>query len=79
MVNADIAELLQNLQNIKNAIISIETTKSSMMKSIEQLGDGWKDRKYKDLEIVVFECNKALTQILATLYVGKDYITNIIT
>lgn len=78
MVNADITELLQTLQNIKNAIISIETTKSSMMKKVEQLGDGWKDRKYKDLEIVVFECNKALTQTLATLSVGKDYITNIV-
>lgn len=78
MVNADIAELLHTLQNIKNVIVSIETTKSSMMKRVEQLGSEWKDRKYKDLEIIVFECNKALTQILATLSVGKDYISNIV-
>jgi len=78
-VNADTNELLQTLQNIKTAITSIETTKASMMKKFQQLGSEWKDRKYNDLEIVVFECNKALTHILGTLSVGRDYISNILT
>lgn len=78
MVNADVAQLLLTSQKIKNAIISIETTKSSLTKRIQQLGCEWKDQKYRDLEIVVYECNKALTQILATISVGQDYITNIV-
>lgn len=34
MVNADVAQLLLTSQKIKNAIISIETTKSSLTKRI---------------------------------------------
>ena len=38
MVNADVTELLQSWNNIKTAILSIETTKTSMTKKYQQLG-----------------------------------------
>lgn len=78
VVNADVTELLQSWNNIKTAITSIESTKSSMMRKYQQLNGEWKDKKYKELGDVVQECNIALMQILATLSVGKDYITKLV-
>lgn len=74
VVNADINELNQTLHNIKTAITSIETTKSSMTKKFQQLGGVWKDKKYKELGDVVQECGKALNEILKNLSKGEKFI-----
>lgn len=73
-VNADLGELLQIVNGMKKAISSIETTKSSMSRKYQQLGDEWKDRKYKELGDVVQECNKALNDILKTILKGEKYV-----
>lgn len=74
IVNADITELLKSWNNIKSAITSIETTKASLARRYQQLGNDWKDKKYKELEDVVQECNKALTEILKILVKGEKFV-----
>lgn len=73
-VNADVAELLQSWNNIKAAITSIESTRSSVTKKYQQLDGGWKDKKYKELGNVVQDCNKALNEILKILSKGEKFI-----
>lgn len=46
MVNADVTELLQSWNNIKTAISSIETTRTTMTRKYQQLSGEWKDRKF---------------------------------
>ncbi len=77
IVNADLSELLQADNGIKTAINSIETTKSSMSRKYQQLGNEWKDKKYKELGDVVQECNKALNDILKTLLKGEKFICSL--
>ncbi len=74
MVNADVTELLQSWNNIKTAITSIETTRSSMTRKYQQLNGEWKDKKYKELGDVVQECSKALNEILKILSKGEKFI-----
>lgn len=74
IVNADVAELLKSWNNIKSAITSIETTKTDIARKYQQLGNDWKDKKYKELEEVVQECNKALNEILKILSKGEKFI-----
>lgn len=74
VVNADVTELLQSWNNIKTAITSIETTKSSMTRKYQQLNGEWKDKKYKELGDVVHECSKALNEILKILSKGEKFI-----
>lgn len=74
IVNADACELLQSWNNIKTAITSIETTRSSMTKKYQQLNGEWKDKKYKELGDVVQECNKALNEILKVLSKGEKFV-----
>lgn len=74
MVNADVTELLQSWNNIKTAMASIETTRSSMTRKYQQLNGEWKDKKYKELGDVVQECSKALNEILKILSKGEKFI-----
>lgn len=74
MVNADVTELLQSWNNIKTAITSIETTRSSMTRKYQQLNGEWKDKKYKELGDVVQECSRALNEILKILSKGEKFI-----
>lgn len=74
MVNADVTELLQSWNNIKTAISSIETTKTSVTKKYQQLAAEWKDRKYKELGDVVQECNRALNEVLKVLHKGEKFV-----
>lgn len=74
IVNADANELLQSWNNIKTAITSIETTRSSIMRKYQQLDGEWKDKKYIELGNVVQECNKALNEILKILAKGEKFV-----
>ena len=74
IVNADANELLQSWNNIKTAITSIETTKSSMIRKYQQLNGEWKDKKYKELGNVVQECSRALNDILKILSQGEKFV-----
>lgn len=74
MVNADATELLRSWNNIKTAITSIESTKSSMTRKYQQLNGEWKDKKYKELGSVVQDCNRALNEILKILYKSEKFI-----
>lgn len=74
IVNADVTELLQSWNNIKTAISSIETTRTSITRNYQQLGADWKDKKYKELGDVVRECSKAFNEILKTLSKCEKFI-----
>lgn len=63
-VNADSAQLITLLKNLQTSISSIETAKNSVKMKYEQLGIGWKDKKYVELGMIVRDCNKALNEIL---------------
>lgn len=78
IVNADLGELLQAANGIKTAISSIEKTKSSMSRKYQQLGNEWKDKKYKELGDVVQECNKALEYMLKVLTIGETHISSLV-
>lgn len=73
-VNVDVSELLQSHKNLQTAIASIMTTKAVIMRNYHQLGNSWKDKKYKELGDVVQECNKALMEILGILSKGEKFI-----
>lgn len=73
-VNADVAELIQSWQNIRTAISSIETTRSSLTRKYQQLDGEWHDKKYRELGDIVQECSKALSEILKTLSKGEKFV-----
>lgn len=75
IVNADVSEILQAWSNIRTAITSIGTTKSTISKKYQQLNGAWKDKKYKELGEVVQECNKALNDTLKILFKGEKYLS----
>lgn len=75
IVNADVNEILQAWNNIRTAITSIGTTKSTISKKYQQLNGVWKDKKYKELGEVVHDCNNALNSILKTLMQGEKYLS----
>lgn len=74
MVNADLNALLQTVKNIQTAINSIEATKVSISTKYQHLGNGWNDKKYKDLGDIVNDCSKSLNTILKTLLQGEKYV-----
>lgn len=73
-VSADSDVLLQTLQNMQNAVNSIEATKNSISMKYQQLGLEWKDKKYKDLGDIMYDCTKSLNNILKTLLQGQKYV-----
>ena len=74
IVNSDLNTLLQTVKNMQSAIDSIETTKVSISTKYQQLGNGWNDKKYKDLGNMVNDCSKSLNTILKTLLQGEKYV-----
>ena len=74
MVNADLNALLQTVKNMQTAINSIEATKVSISTKYQYLGNGWNDKKYKDLGDIVNDCSKSLNTILKTLLQGEKYV-----
>lgn len=74
-VNADSAQLISILKNMQTSISSIETTKNSVKMKYEQLGIGWKDKKYDELGMIVRDCNKALNDILQIMLHAEKYIS----
>lgn len=73
-VNADSAQLFAILKDMQASVSSIETTKSLVKMKYEQLGHGWKDKKYDELGIVVRDCNKALNDILLIMLQAEKYV-----
>lgn len=76
-VNADVGELLRYWNNIKTAITSVETTRTTVRNKYQQLGGVWKDRKYKELGDIVQECNKALNDVLKVLSSGEKFVVSL--
>lgn len=77
-VNVDSGELLKVLQDIRTAISSIESTKSSINKKYQQLGSDWKDKKYKELGDIVQDSTRALNNILNTLSKGEKFLGSLV-
>lgn len=77
-VNVDINELTDFSQKVRTAINSIEISKSGMLKKYQQLGETWNDKKYRELGVIVQECNKAFNEILKTLYVSDKFLKNLV-
>lgn len=73
-VNADSYAVLKVWQNIKDAVSSIENTKSSINRKYQQLGADWTDKKHKELGEIIQECNRALNSMLKTLLQGEKYL-----
>ena len=59
---------------MQTAINSIEATKVSISTKYQYLGNGWNDKKYKDLGDIVNDCSKSLNTILKTLLQGEKYV-----
>lgn len=49
-----------------------------MLKKYQQLGEAWNDKKYRELGVIVQECNKAFNEILKTLYVSDKFLRNLV-
>ena len=49
-----------------------------MLKKYQQLGEAWNDKKYRELGVIVQECNKAFNEILKTLYVSDKFLQNLV-
>lgn len=75
VVNADSSAIIETWQNIKNAIGSVETTRASINRKYQQLGNDWSDKKYRDLGDTIQDCNKALSSILKTLQQGDTFLS----
>lgn len=71
VVNADIAALLQAKKNMQTAINSIETTKASMLRKYQDMGNGWNDSKYRELGDIVRECTKTLQDVITVFTRGE--------
>lgn len=76
-VNVDSAQLIAILKSMHTSISSIEATKSSVKTKYEQLGIGWKDKKYDELGVIVRDCNKALNDILQIMLQAEKYVASL--
>ena len=73
-VNTDYIELIETARNIKKAIDSVTGTKNNIVHGYQELGLGWKDKKYQELGVIVNECNRALTEVLKILSKGEKFV-----
>lgn len=73
-VNTDSQELLQVLRNVQVGTRSIETTRSMIKTKYQQLGADWNDKKYKELEDILRECNRALNEVQKILLQAEKYL-----
>ena len=76
-VNADSTQLLTILKSMQTSISSIETVKSSMKMKYQQLGNGWNDKKYDELGVIVRDCNKALNDLLQIMLQAEKYVASL--
>ena len=74
-VHVDENAILKTNQNLRNAISSIEMTRTSILKKYRKLGFEWNDTKYKELGDIVQECNSALNSILKILVQAEKSIS----
>lgn len=77
-VNANIAELFQSYKNMQTAISSINMTRMTITRKYQQLGNDWRDKKYKELGDTVQECNNALNDILKVLSKGEKFLRTLV-
>ena len=73
-VNSDSNTIQQSLKNVKTAIDSLNSTKSSLTTQYAQLGNGWNDKHYRELGDVVQDSKKAINDILKTLLQVEKYL-----
>lgn len=73
-VNSDTNIIQQSLQNVKTAIDSLNSTKSSIITQYSQIGGNWNDKHYKELGYVVQDSKKAINEILKTLLQVEKYL-----
>ncbi len=66
-VNTGLSVLLEALTNIQKALNSIESTKVSMSRKYQLLGNAWHDRKYRELGDVIQECGRSMDHALRNL------------
>lgn len=72
-VNADLETIRKSAQNLKSALESVSRTKSHLSSTYQKLGVGWNDKKYKELEDIIIECNKALSNLEKILQQSNKY------
>lgn len=77
-VSADLSSVMQAYNNMKNAVSSIESTKTAIDRKYQQLGMGWNDRKYQELGGIISESKKALNSVLKTLLMAEKAIVLLI-
>lgn len=75
--NVDSAQLFAILKSMHTFISSIETTKCSIKMEYEQLGIGWKDKKYDELGVIIKDCNNALDDILQVILQAEKYVASL--
>ncbi|MBQ6680367.1 MAG: hypothetical protein IJM76_10200 [Lachnospiraceae bacterium] len=58
------------VKNVTEALTSVHETSGSLKRKCQELGQGWKDSKYQELNATVQECLKALSQVQHALMDG---------
>ncbi|MCD8361499.1 MAG: hypothetical protein LUC98_00850 [Lachnospiraceae bacterium] len=74
VANANSSQLLTILKNLQTSISSIEAARTAVKMKYEELGNGWNDKKYSELGIIVNDCNKALSDILQIMIQAEKYV-----
>lgn len=70
-INSDAGTLRQTLQDVKQAVSDIESSKRSLISRYQQLGAGWNDKKYESLGRIANDCVKALDSVQNTLVTAQ--------
>lgn len=76
-VSGDSQKLIVLAQDITKAVQSIGATRCLIRKEYLQIGQSWKDSKYKEFEQVAQECDAALKRVETALIYGAKYVAEL--
>ncbi len=74
-VSSDSASLEEVLTNLGNAIQSTGVTRESLQAKYLRLGDGWSDKRYTELGVIISDCLRALDNVKSALTQGRQAVS----
>lgn len=77
--NSEVVELERILKMLKYAKEEIAQTQRTIKASYLQLGTYWNDKHYRELQVVISDCYKALNDIGTLMLQGEKYVTALVT
>lgn len=76
--NGEVAELYRALKLLQYGKEKISLAQKEIKTTYNQLGAGWNDKHYRELQVIISDCYKALNDIGVTMLQGEKYVLALI-